>query len=1307
MANIFLRLLNMSLTAGVLVVAVVLLRLAFCKAPRWIHCLLWALVAVRLLCPFVIESDFSLMPSAATVPVSTLESTPEPPTTQPIVSDTPAPSNPVADIPVIDTPVVDTPVIDTPVVDTPVIDTPAVDAPIVNAPVEKPSSNVTVSTPAPKADTNPWQMVLSVASWLWLAGMLAMAIYAAVTTLRLRRQVVEAAHLRDNLWQCDHLRSPFILGVFRPRIYLPSDLDGMAQDSVVAHEQAHLHRRDHWWKSLGFLLLTVYWFNPLMWVAYILLCRDIEAACDERVVRDMNAEARRSYSEALLACSAPRRLVSACPLAFGETSVKSRIKSVLSYKKPTIWIIVAALLVSTVAGVCLLTDRPIAEQEPDEPPSVTDKDDTPDTAKTAPVGLTHVAGGLGRWQEETLQSAYVDLPEGTLPIKAFASYDELDAFLSTYDEGKIQRADFTAFDADWFADNTLLMTYYAHPTTLSYPKVDSYVYSEDGTGLTVRLHVYVPSFGDDAFSSYHIFSGIRKSDLEGVKTLTAVVAATIPNDYYVAAIQPTEHPEKAVEKWRCWLPTDEAWALERMLSEWDDAARWGDAQSVNRAFDFATVFNLHGHTHYLATDYSALLRDDGALLWLNEEEGAFLRWIAAYYDEENEELLYLASSHPTSYDHRYAAVPVVLNSPELKAIVDSNRWETISGDVSSYGRFTLGGTVYHIDRTRERIVYANDNNTALYAVYLTAEELAAVDGILAATPWVHTDYMVGKVTQVSMADDYVTVKLTDSSKYTSDISDGTEVRVSLRYYVGEMPAVGSSIRVTYDGYVGSYYDSEGYHPLIHAHSVTVTTQPTDEPVEKWLDYTVIVKDQDGNPISGVKISISSEMIADTITTDSKGVAKANLPEGVPTGTIEVPQGYVVASKKFDFAAGSTSLTIVLKKEQPVTPSTTAKVTFVKFSSPSQSPSKTVSCAQYMSPVQPDAATCDWLRELVTRTDWVKKDTYSGAYDAYFTIGEDENFYYIDRVNRILFHNRQFLPLSKEEVSKLDALIRGYGIQLNSKYTGTAQDWTYITGRVQEYVDGEDGYVLLKVDYRNNNLYGDTVKVSTRFIPRQFFAEGKTVCVVFDGEPDVETTPFTIYAGAMNELKENAIVSTGVPLYDDLLRQIQTHFYDRSTDKPTCSSMIWDHESLSEVGVKLVDLDKDGQDELVIDETDAIFWIGIYDVYTIKDGKLVHLFSSEGSDRYALCKGGYVCKEWSGKNSISNEDYFRIEGDNLVFLEGVSLQIGSNTAGSCYHVTIVNGEKQYEPITLEEAEKIAAKYGKDDVTYHLPVIPFSL
>lgn len=387
MENVFLHLLNMSLSAAVLVVAVVLLRLAFFKAPRWIHCLLWALVAVRLLCPFTLESSLSLMPDTEAALSSVSEQfsaeqkdVPDAPENSPVID------TPVTDAPVVDTPVIDTPVIDTPVIDTPVVDTPVADTPVIDTPVATPTPEVSASTPTQEASVDPWQVAVGIATQIWLIGLAAMAVYAVLTTIRLRLQVREAARVAGNLWQCDHLRSPFILGVFRPRIYLPSDLSGTARDSVVAHEQAHLHRRDHWWKPLGFVLLTVYWFNPLMWVAYVLLCRDIEAACDERVVRDMTAPDRKAYSEALLACSAPRRLVSACPLAFGETGVKSRIKSVLSYKKPTVWIIVAALLISTVAGVCLLTDPKSEDGKPDTKVSTTpEEDDPPEDPAVAPT----------------------------------------------------------------------------------------------------------------------------------------------------------------------------------------------------------------------------------------------------------------------------------------------------------------------------------------------------------------------------------------------------------------------------------------------------------------------------------------------------------------------------------------------------------------------------------------------------------------------------------------------------------------------------------------------------------------------------------------------------------------------------------------------------------------------------------------------------------------------------------------------------------------------------------------------------------
>ncbi len=309
MESVFLHLLNMSITAGWLVLAVVILRLVFRRAPKWIHCLLWALVAVRLLCPVSVESALSLIPSAETVPVD----------------------NFLYDVPAIHSGV------------------PAVDA-VVNPIISN------SFTPEPSYSVNPMQVVSILAANVWILGMAAMVLYVVITTLRLRRQVREAAYVRDNIWQCDRIATPFILGVFRPRIYLPTLLGAEETRSVVAHEQAHLARRDHWWKPLGFLLLTVYWFNPLLWLGYILLCRDIEAACDQRVVRDMDTEGRREYSRVLLACSAPRHLVTACPLAFGETGVKTRIKSVLNYKKPAFWLVITAIIATIVAAVCLLTN---------------------------------------------------------------------------------------------------------------------------------------------------------------------------------------------------------------------------------------------------------------------------------------------------------------------------------------------------------------------------------------------------------------------------------------------------------------------------------------------------------------------------------------------------------------------------------------------------------------------------------------------------------------------------------------------------------------------------------------------------------------------------------------------------------------------------------------------------------------------------------------------------------------------------------------------------------------------------------------
>lgn len=312
METVFLRLVNLSIAASWLVLAVAALRLLFRKAPRWIFCLLWGLVGLRLLCPLSIESALSLVPSAQTLPPEILY------TAAPQIQS---------------------------------------GIGVVNAAVN-PLLREALA-PAPWASANPTQIWSFVLSRIWLAGVAAMALYAAVSCLLLRRRVRTATLLRENIKQSERVASPFVLGLFRPVVYLPYSIPEQDLEYVLAHERAHIQRRDHWWKFLGFALLSVYWFCPLLWAAYILLGRDIEMACDEKVIRGMGMEGRRGYSAALLHCGVRRRAVAACPLAFGEVGIKARIKAVMNYKKPAFWLVAAALAACCAAAVCFLTD-PVA-----------------------------------------------------------------------------------------------------------------------------------------------------------------------------------------------------------------------------------------------------------------------------------------------------------------------------------------------------------------------------------------------------------------------------------------------------------------------------------------------------------------------------------------------------------------------------------------------------------------------------------------------------------------------------------------------------------------------------------------------------------------------------------------------------------------------------------------------------------------------------------------------------------------------------------------------------------------------------------
>ncbi len=309
MNELFLTIVNMSISASWIVLAVLLLRLLFKKAPKWITVLLWGIVAIRLICPFSIESVMSLIPSAETInPEIMMDKTPEINSGVPIIND------------------------------------------VVNLVIEESFA------PDPTTGGNALQIWIPILSFVWILGIAGMLLYTIISYLRIKRKIDTAVLLRDNIFQSENIASPFVLGIIKPKIYLPFNTNNKDMDHVIAHEQAHIRRKDHLWKPLGFLILTLHWFNPMMWLGYVLLCRDIELACDERVIKELDIEQKADYSQALLTCSVNRRRIAACPLAFGEVDIKDRVKSVLNYKRPAFWIILVSIILSAVLAVCFLTN---------------------------------------------------------------------------------------------------------------------------------------------------------------------------------------------------------------------------------------------------------------------------------------------------------------------------------------------------------------------------------------------------------------------------------------------------------------------------------------------------------------------------------------------------------------------------------------------------------------------------------------------------------------------------------------------------------------------------------------------------------------------------------------------------------------------------------------------------------------------------------------------------------------------------------------------------------------------------------------
>lgn len=357
METLFLIVLNRSMTAGWLILAVIALRLLLKKAPRWMSCMLWALVAIRLICPISMESAWSLVPAR-----------------EPILEQRLAGPQLMGNT-----------------------DMQEADLPVGEA--MKDSSQEETAVLMNREDT--WIETISL---LWLLGAGVLIGSSLVSYIRLHRCIGASICTKESVFICDSIDTPFILGVIRPRIYLPSRMEEAQREYVIAHEEAHIKRYDHWWKLIGFCLLTVYWFHPLCWAAYLLLGKDIELACDERVVKEKDLAYKKSYANALLTCSIRRRRITACPLAFGEVGVRERVKRILHHKKPAFWVTLLSAVACAIIAICFLTN-PATEEIPDDGDRVSEGE----AAKEGgPVGKDVTADGMDASQEELLLQTLTD-----------------------------------------------------------------------------------------------------------------------------------------------------------------------------------------------------------------------------------------------------------------------------------------------------------------------------------------------------------------------------------------------------------------------------------------------------------------------------------------------------------------------------------------------------------------------------------------------------------------------------------------------------------------------------------------------------------------------------------------------------------------------------------------------------------------------------------------------------------------------------------------------------------------------------------
>lgn len=676
MSEVFLNVVNASISASWVILVVLILRLAFRKTPKWIHVLLWGIVALRLVCPISFESALSLIPSKETIPVEILEDKPEGQLYDPAVFS--------------------------------VVDNPKL-----------PEVAVSTGTSEQMVQAN-----FSILCIVWVIGVTALLFYTAVSYWRLCRRVRTAVLIDENIYKSDYTSSPFVLGIIKPKIYLPAGIEEQSLQHVIAHERAHILRGDHWWKPFGFLLLSIHWFNPLMWLAYVLLCRDIELACDEKVIKKLEHHERADYSQALLECSINRYMIAACLLAFGEVGVKDRIKSVLSYKKPSFWVVFAAIITSAVISVCFLTN-PFSDQEVPEKLSANTCEEI--SIHNLSIKTTDGSERIDITEFEQIDGM-VDLLSKTTFKRTFRRFPEAPNGLA---------ATITLENSEkTFLSMLMLSSPYG-------PEYSIYVMNHDSDGDIYYLVAHDP----EQLSAYicSLITAAHETQLDSavITNGTGNRCNHIPGEFVSREWRPIPNPDSAKyaaseQRWDryCCVHCGEEFEYDTEITRYktSDQGRVYDAYLSDESFDdpvrTAVILLSHGFSVDLS-EHTPVVSQNNDFWNIAFGEGEY-----SYLVELSRELPFpqtLYQFHKTKISN-YNNMPSIAHEGELVDIAEEFLWQVYALpcddaqiDVYQYGskycvQFTMSDTeVFHVriraaDLEPSGILFFNNIETAQYAI---------------------------------------------------------------------------------------------------------------------------------------------------------------------------------------------------------------------------------------------------------------------------------------------------------------------------------------------------------------------------------------------------------------------------------------------------------------------------------------------------------------------------------------------------------------------------------------------------------------